>query len=744
MKHEQAKRFLTVLFCILLCWLTLPVVVFSSEQAEVEQGLAAKYPCDKGIESDPAVIFASGFEDGFEKWTRFRNRPVVKIVSDEAIVHSGSASAEITATRGKDSGGDVGYNLAAGVNQLYMRFYCRFHKDTVGVHHFVNMGGNSKDYSPGGHAGQRPQGDKHFGTTIEPPNDKSSWLFYTYWHQMHSWENPDGRPNNPPDGDGRSFYGNNFVPEGQPSGLVREQWICVEFMTKLNAVGKSDGEQAFWINGKKMGHWRPGEPVGTWMRDMFRTSGQFNTDPKPFEGFSWRTDAELKINYVNLQWYVSERVAKEGQTDKNIVYFDDVVLATEYIGPMVDEVSTKPETPKVDFVRPLEEDPIKQLPDVFFFEDLETIGELKESFHNIGGNFRVTGEDVVSGQKALQMIYIPKEQMTGDPGNAGYLGHFFGDNPLTRRIKNKKPYNRVYARWYHKFEEGFKTQQSRGTLPPKMARMRCYAPDWKAVYTVLFWIEDKDGHITVERHTKAPNVHREWLPNYHTTWGFLNEGNMGRWVHLELCVSLGEGPRSDRIQAWADGMLICDIPNEDLAAGFKELTLNAMQWDCYWNGGSPASQSRFYDDLVLSTEPIGPVRTPLNPVIVKAASKDPKGPKQQQWEVEVAQSRQIPVSLADKVRTPEMRHTTVWKGIVKDGGTAVAVDSDNGKFVGPRQSRAELAPNTLHSVRLRQKSGTGIWSDWSKWHSAFATTWRQNAKKQDKTPPVGFLLKHNK
>ncbi|GAH59978.1 unnamed protein product [marine sediment metagenome] len=181
MRHKKVMRFQIGLLLVVLYFSVLPAVVCCAEHAEVKQGLASKYPGDKGIENDASVIFASGFEDGFEKWTRFRNRQGVKIVSDGAVVHSGSACAEITAIRGKDSGGDVGYNLAAGVNQLYMRFYCKFDKDTVGVHHFVNMGGNSKDYRPGGHAGQRPHGDKHFGTTIEPPNDKSSWLFYTYW-----------------------------------------------------------------------------------------------------------------------------------------------------------------------------------------------------------------------------------------------------------------------------------------------------------------------------------------------------------------------------------------------------------------------------------------------------------------------------------------------------------------------------------------------------------------------------------
>ena len=35
------------------------------------QGIAQKYPLDNNIESHPSVIFASGFENGFEEWDRY-------------------------------------------------------------------------------------------------------------------------------------------------------------------------------------------------------------------------------------------------------------------------------------------------------------------------------------------------------------------------------------------------------------------------------------------------------------------------------------------------------------------------------------------------------------------------------------------------------------------------------------------------------------------------------------------------
>ena len=50
----------------------------------------------------------------------------------------------------------------------------------------------------------------------------------------------------------------------------------------------------------------------------------------PFEGFQWRTVEELKVNYVWIYLYLP--TADEGQVSK--IWFDDVVVATDYIGPI--------------------------------------------------------------------------------------------------------------------------------------------------------------------------------------------------------------------------------------------------------------------------------------------------------------------------------------------------------------------------------------------------------------------------
>ncbi|HUU27405.1 MAG TPA: hypothetical protein VM123_06305 [archaeon] len=413
----------------------------------------------------------------------------------------------------------------------------------------------------------------------------------------------------------------------------------------------------------------------------------------------------------------------------------------------------KPETPKVERVKPLSPDPLKALPDVYFYENLETIKNLKESFHDIGSSderFRISKTDAFSGRQAIEQTYIPISEMTGDPGDAGWCWRFFGDSPMyvsSIPEEQRKPYTTVVARWYHKFQEGF---QPRDGLyyPNKMARMRCFGyGDWNSLYTVLFWIGGEDGHISIERHTLAPGVHREWQPNHEANFIFSNPENIGRWIHYELRVSLGEGARSDRIQAWADGVLICDVAGDDLAGGYRDLTLNGMSWDCYWNGGSPATQSRFYDDLVLSTEPVGPARTGFNPVICKSAFSSPdQEALQAGWEADVAQGRQKELEIdgvvdgvVTRYKPQEFEYSTVWQGRIAGDTNEVTVDTAWGEFVGPLKGKDRLAPNTLHFVRVRQQDNTGNWSDWSGWHSGFATTWAEGTPAEEMGLPEGYL-----
>ncbi len=422
-----------------------------------------------------------------------------------------------------------------------------------------------------------------------------------------------------------------------------------------------------------------------------------------------------------------------------------ILLLTIAIAPSrVIGFPNEKEVPKINRVIPLSENKLQDL-GVFYFQNFENLAQLKNEFHDSGNLsdsiMSISEVDAFSGRKAIQNSYIPvqKYKEGEDPGGSGWVWRFFGDNKIKTHIpvRDTTPQLQVFAGWYHKFEEGFSSQEGRGTLPPKMARMRCFTTPWKAVYSVLFWIEGPKGFITIQQHTKAPDVEREWLPNYNTSFNLNTPENLGRWIHFELGVTLGEGHHSDRIQAWADGQLICDIINQDLAGGHRSETLNAMSWDGYWNGGSPREQSRFFDDLVLSKRPVGPARTGNNPII--EISRQPGGDLTKKYQIEVAQTIQHPLPITDPARKqPKLNYTVVWRG--ESNENKVEVNTGNGSFLNGKNL---LDYNTLYSVRIRQQNEPGEWSEWSPWHAAFATQWAPGTTPENRLPPKGYLLGHS-
>ena len=270
-------------------------------------GLAAKYAGDQGIEAHNGVIFADNFEAGDWKtrWDSGREdkRGTLSLV-DESESHPavGKRSLKVTATLGKDHGGGLTEWFESSPT-LHVRFYVKFDKNCDYVHHLCRLRGNKglrgKDkWSGFGGAGNKPAGDERFSTGIEPWGDwgrtpaPGRWNFYTYWHEMKK------------SGDGR-YWGNAFRPAEQ-SNIPRGRWICVEYMLKHNTPGKPDGEQAYWIDGELRGHWG---------------------------GINWRKSEKLRANAFSLESYVTDRWTKN---KINIVYFDNVVIAGEYIGPAGD------------------------------------------------------------------------------------------------------------------------------------------------------------------------------------------------------------------------------------------------------------------------------------------------------------------------------------------------------------------------------------------------------------------------
>ena len=97
----------------------------------------------------------------------------------------------------------------------------------------------------------------------------------------------------------------NFLPQ-------RTRWYCYELMVRANTPGQRDGEVKYWIDGKLV------------------------TD---FPNLNIRSVSTLKMDeaHIGLQAMHSERVNKK--------WYDNVVIATKYLGPMASASPTPSPTP---------------------------------------------------------------------------------------------------------------------------------------------------------------------------------------------------------------------------------------------------------------------------------------------------------------------------------------------------------------------------------------------------------------
>jgi hypothetical protein len=277
-----------------------------------EKGIAARYVNDAGIEKDPAVLFADNFESGdLKKWEE--RRGTITITDENP--NSGKFAVHIPMHRGKDHGGDAIRWFMPGADKIYARFYVKFSADYQYVHHFMWLGANQRTnrWSAFGKAGLKPNGT-YYSTGMEPwfawgKNPPPGEInLYAYFLDME----PDAKMKD-------KYWGNQFFPPGpehgqaaSPSRIIPKlgEWQCWEFMIQANtAPDRADGRQAMWLDGKLACE---------------------------FTGIRWRNDMDLKVNCLWMEEYGFDEgdPTKQYWKDSQAVWFDDVVVATQYIGPM--------------------------------------------------------------------------------------------------------------------------------------------------------------------------------------------------------------------------------------------------------------------------------------------------------------------------------------------------------------------------------------------------------------------------
>lgn len=214
------------------------------------------------------TVFVEDFESGtLEEWQDGVDPVRHQVVTDAAQAVSGRRFLRVLYPAGGD-GGWLTRFFMPGYDSLYVSYYVRLPQGWQGGTKLIALYGSrtSDRWSAMGKAGLCPTGSDFFATMLitEVSGDPGPTRFYSYYPAMA--KEPDGVTCWGRFGDGAEQY-------AAPLALSRGNWHHVEFWVKLNAPGRENATQQFWIDDTLRGTWT---------------------------GLSFRTSTDLRLNSVQL------------------------------------------------------------------------------------------------------------------------------------------------------------------------------------------------------------------------------------------------------------------------------------------------------------------------------------------------------------------------------------------------------------------------------------------------------------
>ncbi len=282
-------------------------------------GIAEKYPGDQGIENDPDVIFADDFEsyaDATELWNRWDNtfqQTETRMATEPGNFYAGKQAVEFTlpATgpgaqqRSPEDPHDRARSdvpalvLEVRRQQRHRRLEPQRRRHVRAL--LQRLPGHAG--GPGRRHEQVPHRVRALARrrSHEGPGELNIYIYH-----------PEQRDN----------YGDHFFPSGlvQPNTSIPfdfgpdfvpqpdvipdlDRWYCYEYMVKANTPGQRDGRITLWLDGKQIADFQ-----------------------------NLRLPRHRHAEDRSLQSLAACRDNPSGETKK---YYDNVVAAKSYIGPMV-------------------------------------------------------------------------------------------------------------------------------------------------------------------------------------------------------------------------------------------------------------------------------------------------------------------------------------------------------------------------------------------------------------------------
>lgn len=123
---------------------------------------------------------------------------------------------------------------------------------------------------------------------------------------------------------------------------------------------------------------------------------------------------------------------------------------------------------------------------------------------------------------------------------------------------------------------------------------------------------DTAGNIITKGYNDFTNL--RWLGNKASQYPIFAQQNLGQWQCIEARVKLNQPGNSDGVfQLFINDVLETESTTLNWIGSYSAYGINAIFFENYWNNGSPVAQTRYFDNLVISTQRIGCARMSTSP-----------------------------------------------------------------------------------------------------------------------------------
>lgn len=130
---------------------------------------------------------------------------------------------------------------------------------------------------------------------------------------------------------------------------------------------------------------------------------------------------------------------------------------------------------------------------------------------------------------------------------------------------------------------------------------------------------DVTGNVRTTRYNDFANL--RWLGATGSSFQVFSSANFGEWHCIEARARLNDsGLENGVFQLFINDNLEAERSGLNWVGNYAAYGINAVFFENYWNNGSPVNQTRYFDNLVISTQRIGcgvDVVRPMPPELVR-------------------------------------------------------------------------------------------------------------------------------